>query len=701
MPEFFLPMKGYWNHIPVVRFLIPLLAGICTELCLPFPPVCTFLLFLFLFSAYIVLIRVPLFYKNYRIRWLAGSFAFTLLFLLGYLLAWCKSPGALPGDYTQYLENASCAECRILAPPEHTQKSVHLYAEVEKVYRDSAWHSTHGKALLFLSADSSTYIPAYGDLLIVRNIFREADTPKNPHEFNYKTYLQHQGIARIGFLRPEDFSPTGENRSKPLWKAVYALRQYCAAQLSAEIKDPDALSVSNAILLGNTSLLDPGLRQAYADAGTMHLLAVSGLHVAIFYMLLDFLLGRLKVFRLKQGKLALIKIFCILPAIWFYACVTGLSPSVTRASVMFSFLLLGRLRGRHADPFNILAASAIPLLLANPFCITEAGFQLSYAAVAGILFFQPLIASAWHPAHRVLRYFWSLCTVSVAAQAGTAPIAVYYFHQFPNYFFLSNLAAIPLAFLALTAGILFFAVSGIPILNALTAHLLESILRLLNGVLRMVDALPYSALHDLSISRLQVLILFGICISAGTFIILKKHVYLFAALSGVLLFAGFFCLDHLRSTQDISFSAYACGKQTVFCFAQGKRCALLGSATDGVSFNDYTFHIRDDLLHRHLHGVRHGSLYDAPFQYGELTYKPPYIFFHHKIIYVAAGDNIPAGSIPDTGVDYVILSEYDGGPLPSGNAEYILCNNYVTNNFTVQPVHTSYSVSSSGYRKFF
>ena len=177
----------------------------------------------------------------------------------------------------------------------------------------------------------------------------------------------------------------------------------------------------------------------------MHVLAVSGLHVGIIFFILNFLLTPLN----RNKRLLKIKLFLLVGALWFYAFLTGLSPSVMRSCTMFSFIVVGENLNKRTNIYNTLAASAFLLMLINPLIIFGAGFQLSYIAVISIVFFQPRLAALVAVKNRILKYVWDLFTVSVAVQIGTAPISIFYFHQFPVYFWLSNFIVIPGAALIL------------------------------------------------------------------------------------------------------------------------------------------------------------------------------------------------------------------------------------------------------------
>ena len=203
------------------------------------------------------------------------------------------------------------------------------------------------------------------------------------------------------------------------------------------------LKVASALLLGYRENLDKELVKSYASAGAMHVLAVSGLHVGILYLLLTRIFSFLKkVKKVKNGKFILT--ILIVSFLWFYAIMTGLSASVMRATTMFSFIVIGNeLLNRKTSIYNTLAVSAIILMIINPFIVYQVGFQLSYVAVVGIVYLQPKLNRLFYSRYKLVRGVWAITCVSLAAQIATFPLSLHYFHQFSTYFFISNLIVIP------------------------------------------------------------------------------------------------------------------------------------------------------------------------------------------------------------------------------------------------------------------
>ena len=198
--------------------------------------------------------------------------------------------------------------------------------------------------------------------------------------------------------------------------------------------NPEAIAVASTLILGYKADLSNDVLQAYSKTGTIHVLSVSGAHVAILLILLSF--GFSFLDRFKYGRL--IKAILIILIIWYYSLLTGFSPAVCRAAVMISMVIIGKTYSRHISILNILAISAFFLLLYDPLFITDVGFQLSYLTVLGLIVLQPIVYKWVHLENKWADKLWALCSVSIAAQVITFPLSIYYFHQFPVYFLISN-----------------------------------------------------------------------------------------------------------------------------------------------------------------------------------------------------------------------------------------------------------------------
>jgi competence protein ComEC len=301
--------------------------------------------------------------------------------------------------------------------------------------------------------------------------------------------------------------------------------------LKKHISNDESVQVISALTLGYRKELTEETRSYFASTGAMHVLAVSGLHVGMIYLFLSSVFAFLK--RTKFGNILFLVI--IAGILWSYALLTGFSPSVQRATVMFTFILFGNSINRTASIYNSIAASAFILLLFNPKLIHEVGFQLSYSAVISIVFFFPRLEKFFSPKSKALKWMWQLLCVSVSAQLGVSALSVYYFHQFPSYFWLSNFLVVPAAYFILAFTFLLFVFSPLSWAAAIISKLLSATTFCTIFFLRKIDGLPFALAENVSVSAPQLFCSLGLFISLAFFIKEKRKVYFFL-INGFVLF---------------------------------------------------------------------------------------------------------------------------------------------------------------------
>ena len=307
-----------------------------------------------------------------------------------------------------------------------------------------------GKVLLSFSNDSMLKKLQVDDEIVLFSSIDEVKAPLNPHQFNYKNYLKDLGIFHQFRLTSSQFI-TLDSPSTTIYGIAANARTHIISQLKKADFGQEELSIIQALLLGQRNDISEETYTDYKNAGAVHILAVSGLHIGILLWILLFLLKPLE--RLPRGKT--LKLVLTVLLLWGFAFLSGLSASVVRSVTMFSFVAYSMYLNRPNNTFNILALSIFFILLAiNPNLLFQVGFQMSYAAVLAIVWLYPLFQKLWFPKHKLVRKIWQLLSVSIAAQLGVLPISLFYFHQFPGLFFISNLLIVPALGIILGMGIL-------------------------------------------------------------------------------------------------------------------------------------------------------------------------------------------------------------------------------------------------------
>ena len=350
-----------------------------------------------------------------------------------------------------------------------------------------------GKALLNINKDSTRTLLKVDDLLVSTSEFKTINGPSNPNQFDYKNYLKKQYISHQ--LYSDNHSILSlDSEKRTLYGYAAVLRERINKALITYDFEPEELAIINALILGQRQDMDKEIYENYAKAGAIHILAVSGLHVGIILLLLNFILKPIE--QLKHGKL--IKVGLLIILLWSFAIIAGLSASVTRAVTMFSIIAIAMNWKRPTNIYNTLAISVFILLLFKPMFLFDVGFQMSYLAVLAIVTIQPLVYKLWKPKWKAVDYFWQIFTVTIAAQFGVVPISLYYFHQFPGLFIVSNLAIIPFLGLILGLGILVIFLGLINCLPEFLSNIYGTIISLMNTLVNWVSEQEDFLLKDIS-----------------------------------------------------------------------------------------------------------------------------------------------------------------------------------------------------------
>lgn len=340
------------------------------------------------------------------------------------------------------------------------------------------------KIRVYLSKEKLKVLP--GDIFLVNGTLRDLKPPANPGDFSFKEFMERQGIRRVLYVEKGKWKKTGSLNS--LKRIAAQVKNHFLNRLRKAGLSGNELSVAIALLGGEKDLLDSALRSSYADAGAMHVLAVSGLHVGVIFLVLLWLIKSLPILKNVPFFKFLILFFCL----WSYAFITGLSASVTRSALMLTFVSLAVILDRRNSVLNTISGSAFLLLIFDSAYLFDIGFQLSYAAVFGIVRFQPIIKGFFTPENVIVAWVWELAAVSIAAQAFTYPLGLLYFNQFPNYFLLSNFLVIPLTVIAIYAGFAFALLGAIPLIGELLVWVLKYSVMLMNLGVNAIQNLPYS-----------------------------------------------------------------------------------------------------------------------------------------------------------------------------------------------------------------
>ncbi|WP_296313686.1 ComEC/Rec2 family competence protein [Winogradskyella sp. UBA3174] len=357
-----------------------------------------------------------------------------------------------------------------------------------------------GKLLINIRKDSLNTALSVDDILFTSAQVQKIQKPLNPHQFDYSAYLELKQVYNQLYLESDELM-TVSNSKTTIYGFADQLRTTINSKLiEAGFKD-EALSIMNALLLGQRQTIDKTTYTNYVNSGTIHILAISGLHVGILLWILNFIFKPLLY--LKYGNY--IRPIVLITILWSFAIIAGLSPSVTRAVTMFSIISIAMHLKRPTNIYNTLVISAFFILLVKPTFLFEVGFQMSYLAVLGIVSVQPILYKLWKPRYLVTDKLWQVFTVTLAAQAGVVPISLFYFHQFPGLFFISNIVVIPFLGLILGFGLLVIALALMNMLHDFIVIAYSFIIDSLNAFIAWVAQFEDFLFRDIPFTILQVI----------------------------------------------------------------------------------------------------------------------------------------------------------------------------------------------------
>lgn len=504
----------------------------------------------------------------YRYRWLAGLLLSLFFLSFGYLMADLQDSRSREDYFIRQSREEAVAVLVRIQRLEPTGERLRAWTAVEAVRDSSGQRAAHGRLLAYfdLTADARSLQP--GDVVLLNGTVRAVPPPLNPQQFDYRSYLSYRRVYHQIFV---DHWARLDHKPSLLSYAA-ELRGACLAVLRDRLSTPDEFSVGSALILGYKAELTESIENAYANTGAMHVLAVSGLHVGLVQLILMALLGGLPL----EGRWwRYLRTLLILLGIWGFALVTGATPSVLRAATMFSFLAVGQAFERSTNVYNTLAASAFLLLCIQPLLLFHVGFQLSYLAVLGIIYFQPRIYRLWYIEHPIGDYLWKLAAVSLAAQLGTLPISLYYFHQFPLYFLLSGLIVVPAAGLILAGGLSLFVLQAVPYIGTALAQLLYWLIYVVNAGIFTLEQLPGNLIQGIWVGKGPVLLLYGILACAVIAHRSRRFRWVLIGLGLSVALAGSYAWRHWRIVQQRGITVYHLYKQSALHSFAGRRAYRL------------------------------------------------------------------------------------------------------------------------------
>jgi competence protein ComEC len=582
-----------WKEAPFLRLVVPFIGGIIAQQYLQasiYFSLCIFAISILSLIAFNLIKG----FAQFKLYWLNGLFLNTSLFVIGMMLVYFQDISHNKNWINNSYKNGDTVIVTLQEPLVEKQKSFKALANVKYIINGKA-KPVKGSILLYFKKDSSLSSLTYGSQIIFNKALEPIRNSGNPGSFDYERYCAFRGIYHQIFLKPNEFVVlTGKNEN-PLKGFLFATREKTLHVFQTYLPHEKERGLAEALMIGYKDDLDKKLQESFTNTGVVHIIAISGLHLALVYAMLVFMLkpfSKSRYFRIASPIILIL-------SIWLYSLLSGASPSVMRATVMLSFIIFGESFRKKTSIYNSLSASAFLLLCYNPFLLWEVGFQLSYLAVLSIVIFRKPIYDLIYIKNKSLDFIWQLAALSLSAQILTSPISIFHFHQFPNYFLITNIVAVPLASIALFGSLLLCLVSFIPILAMLIGFVLQKIIWLLNSFIEHMETMPGGLWNFLQINIVQTILIYA-CITAFSIWLLKKNKNSFLIGATFLLgFIGLRTFSFWQSYQQHKMIVYNMPQHQAIDFMDGRSYYFKGDSIlleDGFLQN---FHLNPSrVMHR-------------------------------------------------------------------------------------------------------
>ena len=431
--------------------------------------------------------------KNSFYKIIFGIFTLWLSFLIGISTSIIHKETYNPKHYTNQIQDYEKRYLVGLVINEKL-KSTPKNSRYISIIKSLDGNESFGKVILNIRKTTSEKDIAIGTNLLVQSTIYKNRNPFNPNQFDYSHYLENQEIYAQIYAQESQIR-IGKNTAT-IWSTFSNFRTKIIHNLERSNIKKEELNVLIALIIGQQQDISPEVLKDYQYAGAVHILSVSGLHVGFILLFITFLLKPIP----NSKKGSFFKLILIVFSLWTFGILAGLAPSVVRSVAMFSIVAVGNHIRRTVNTYHTLLVSMLIILLFKPSFLFDVGFQLSYLALFFILWLQPILASIWIPKNKIVSYFWDIITVSFAAQIGAMPLSIYYFHQFPGLFFITNLIVLPLLGVIMIVGLIAIIIACFSQVPFFIAKPLELLITLLNYIIHWVASFEDFIVKNISFS---------------------------------------------------------------------------------------------------------------------------------------------------------------------------------------------------------
>jgi competence protein ComEC len=660
----------FLRQAPFFRLIFPLILGIVLRINFSIPNSYMFCLLVITFLVAFCFTIFKNLSINYKQRWIPGFSIHLIIFCLGILLTDLKFQ-SFENKWNE--ANSPVSLIGIVSdPPGVKLNSIQCFVAADQIAQGKKFSPCNAKILVYFQKDSNSLKLKAGDAVIMRLQLNKIKSTGNPFEFDYSKYLSYQGVHLSGYVNNQSWKLLTNNKLPFYQMIAYNVRAKLLSIFTKIGLSGDELGVTSALIIGDKTYLDDDIKQAYVASGTMHILAVSGMHVALLYWVLNMLLSFLDGNKLGR----IIKLILLLLAVWFYALITGLGGSILRAATMITFIIVGQSFNKNINIFNSLAVSAFLLLIINPFNLIDVGFQLSYCAVISIVIFYPFIYEIIDFKYWLPDQLWSLTAVTIAAQVLTSPISLFYFHQFPNLFLVSNLVMIPLSTLIMYFVMVLLPLSGFSWLAKIMGKVLDFLVWLLNKVVLTIEHLPYALTKGVYITWLDVCLLYILVCFVTLYLLRRSASYLIIALSSIVLLLLHGSLVKYQNSVRKEIVVYNDAKNIVIQFHNGNKSVWIVGARDSridryMNIAIQARKVKENKIY-FLDSIQQQTKSKGKWLQSYLWVRGNCIQFFDKKIVICDGEEVARTPANPLKADYLIVRDVKGSSLQELKNNYLV-----------------------------
>lgn len=528
--------------------------------------------------------------KNKKGNIFSWALVFTVFCLIG---SWSLHL-QLTTNHSQHYKNQIHSQQTVIQlsePLQEKAKTNKANAVIKNILLNDSLMPTVGQAIIYFekTVNTDSLLPA--TTILINKPLTQVSNSGNPGAFDYAQYALFQGITHQVFLKQGDFTILQQGKQPTINKWLQYARKTILSTLDKHILTTKEKGVAEALLIGYREDMDKDLNQAYANTGTIHVIAISGLHLGSIYLVLSALFDFLKKNSKRKKLFFYIKPIIIIIVLWLFTLLAGGAASILRSAIMFTCISMGDLFNRRTNIYNSLALSAFIIIMLNPFSLWDAGFQLSYAAVLSIVIFMQPIYKSWFLPNKWLAALWKVNAVTLAAQILTLPIILYHFHQFPNYFLVANLLAVPLSNIILGAVVLLLLLGWIPYVADVLAFVCTWLIKGLNAFIEFINRLPFATTNNIQHHISVTIILYALIATIALALMQKNKKLLSLSIGIIALLCVVYNVNKWKTNRQQKMVVYNISAKQAIDFATGENFMFVGDTSLTKEGMQKNFHI--------------------------------------------------------------------------------------------------------------